>query len=467
MNGAVLSHDHNSVTIITAYANAAGTAMMINSAYTLDGTTILQEETTLDIGGSIPYTPLDFKFTDTYGLFAIQNSLDSNYYMAISALDNIVPAAATVSEPIGIEIRDYSTGPDYAKIYYSSESDTAGEYTLTQVVVDTSFNVISMTEHDIGLNCADRIHANGQIVVLSCPDAQAGLVSIYSEDMTLYIDIESDEDYHTLASISAITSSDYAHLIAFTAFDGDDQGIITLVNVLIDRADPTLFEAQHIESLLGDGDDSIIPNFGTIDNDNRLYIGHTNDDTNHTGSVYVIQVCMYNQILDISNPSLPACTDLADDEFAYSVQDLTASDCTDYDDSDAFIRIIAESICDFGCADYEFGQDCETCSVYMDRVGEMADYDYIFDDSEADVCTQIEDPEGCAAQTTCLDCFRAGMMCDFDFDDMECSYMTDDEDDDDSDSLGSDDDDDDEDDDDEDDDDEELETVTFSQAFDL
>ena len=141
-----------------------------------------------------------------------------------------------------------------------------------------------------------------------------------------------------------------------------------------------------------------------VDSDGMSFVGAQSDySTTLVNSINTIRLCTHNQKYDSSTKT---CLSTSSSSVTFGLQDLTEVTCAGVNDSDTYKRSVAESTCNYGCSNSQFGKNCESCSEYMQRLGVSLNMhqEYYYNETSY-TWSIIDDPEYCSKHTYCLDCF--------------------------------------------------------------
>ena len=365
------------------------------------------------------YETIGMAFSESFSMYATKNFSASQCDIRIGTLGRTNLTRKSRNQIYGLTMRDYNSSS--AKIYYSV--NCSGSVCLNTEVVTSTYDVLASRNYSIGhidWNCANQIEVNENIVVLSCTTSTYGIISIYREsDMYLYKNLFRHEGFAGVPSQIGIISSQYTHQIYYNSFNSTslEDGKISVIEFVMNPNNTDLrnnFTTVSFQA--GGSDDTGYGSHFYIDQSNtscstssgdtgceqyKMYIGNMNPDTNNRQAFDALQICMYGQVY---NASSDTCYSAGDNLFSSDIQQETAHNCSTYNDTNAKSRAVGESLCDFGCSSYQFGKNCESCSVYMERVEQTPFVYNRFDDSNSNYCGEVYDPQYCERETECAKC---------------------------------------------------------------
>ena len=372
----------------------------------LDNQIIDYDHLYLNLTYETQYVPSNFAFSESYQVLVSRNVSASDFDIWIGPTGPTRVFSSTTIEPNEIAIRDYNT--THAKIYYS-RNKTDGGFELVIEVVNTLYTTHENITYDLGNdNCGDIIEVNNQIIVVACSTAENnhGMLSVYREsDMDLYTEIRGNSSFAGICKDVVLISSQYYHQVYFNSFNSSilEYGQLSRVEILIDRNNSSKNQT-FLEREFYSNNSNYFRYTKHFDKDsqNKLYISNMKDDGEIENIIDLMQVCTYDQYFDNSSNS---CISVEPGEITFTAQQITPDNCTAYNDTNYKNRIIAESVCNFGCGVYQFGKNCESCSAYMARVGEVAPMYKRFSDSDPTYCGLVEDTRNCSRYSSyCSKC---------------------------------------------------------------
>ena len=182
-------------------------------------------------------------------------------------------------------------------------------------------------------------------------------------------------------------------------------GTLSFVDILTDRHNANI--TTNIVRANEMADTAFI-NYGQyfdVDSDGMAYVSaHSDYNTTLVNPINTVRFCTHNQKYDSSTKT---CSSTLPSSITFGLQDSTEVACASVNDSDTYKRSVAESVCNYGCSNSQFGKNCEPCSAYMQRLGfNFGMYQKYYYNSTSNTWSITDDPEYWSKHTDCLDCFR-------------------------------------------------------------
>lgn len=185
-------------------------------------------------------------------------------------------------------------------------------------------------------------------------------MSVYNEDDLTHI--------HTITGVSGgasigldigVISKTYYHQIFYSNKPSSDSsdGNIGLLEIFVNRRDSSDYTALNTLDYIDDDSYNYFGKYFEIDSEtNRLYISSYRLDTNPSiHQIEILQICSLTQTYNSGSDS---CSSLGSSSaFTTDIQSASSTSCSSVDDTQEDLRIMANSLCNYGCADYEFGKN--------------------------------------------------------------------------------------------------------------
>jgi uncharacterized membrane protein len=174
---------------------------------------------------------------------------------------------------------------------------------------------------------------------------------------------------------------------------------------LLNRNNSSLTESYDFTEIISDDAYDNYGKYFAIYSDNgtqKLYISsYHRDDLPKIYQIDEVKVCSHFQKFDESSNT---CIGLSSGYFSHGIQNETALACNSFNETKDFNRLLGETFWDFGCSSKQFGQQCQAWSAYKDRIGVSVSPGYKWDDSQDNVCKEIQDAANQMSWTSITSC---------------------------------------------------------------
>jgi hypothetical protein len=174
---------------------------------------------------------------------------------------------------------------------------------------------------------------------------------------------------------------------------------------LLNRNNSSLTESYDFSEIISDDAYDYYGKHFAIYSDNgtqKIYISSNHkDNLPKIHQIDEVTLCSHFQKFDESSNT---CIDLPSGYFSHGIQNETALACNSFNETKDFNRLLGETFWDFGCSSKQFGQQCQAWSAYKDRIGVSVSPGYKWDDSQNDVCKEIQDTANQMPWTSITSC---------------------------------------------------------------
>ena len=207
-------------------------------------------------------------------------------------------------------------------------------------------------------------------------------------------------------TVRALSTSYYYQLIYNSYSSSTTNGTLSCVDILTDRHNANITTNIVRANEMADTAFIGYGQYFDIDSDGMAYVSaHSDYNTTLVNPINTVRLCTHNQIYSsVFKVWYSLSTFLLNVTFGF--QDTTEVLCASVNDSDTYKRSVAESACNYGCSNSQFGKNCELCSAYMQRLGfNFSMYQKYYYNSTSYTWSITDDPEYWSKHTDCLDCF--------------------------------------------------------------
>ena len=202
-------------------------------------------------------------------------------------------------------------------------------------------------------------------------------------------------------------STSYYYQIVYNSYSSTTtNGTLSFVDILTDRHNANITTNIVRANEMADTTFIGYGQYFDVDSDGMAYVSaHSDYNTTLVNPINTVRLCTHNQKYDSSTKT---CSSTSTSSITFGFQDTAEVECSSVDDSDTYKRPVAESACNYGCLNNQFGKNCESCSVYMKRLGfNFSMYQkYYYYNETSNTWSITDDPEYWSKHTDCLDCFR-------------------------------------------------------------
>jgi hypothetical protein len=174
---------------------------------------------------------------------------------------------------------------------------------------------------------------------------------------------------------------------------------------LLNRNNSSHIESYDSKEIIFDDTYNEYGKYFTVYSDDgtqKLYIASNHKDS--SPKIYQIDevtVCSHLQKFDASSNN---CLSLSSGYFSQGIQNETALEWSSFNETKDFNRLLGETFCDYSCSSKQFGQQCQSWSAYKERVGVSVSPGYKWDDSQDNVCKEVQDTANQNSWTSIASC---------------------------------------------------------------
>ena len=214
-----------------------------------------------------------------------------------------------------------------------------------------------------------------------------------------------NDDATMLATTVRALNTSYFYQLVYNSYSSTiTNGTLSFIDISPDRRNANITTNIVRANEMSDTTFVSYGKYFDIDSDGMAFVGaQSGYNTTLASSINTIKLCTHNQKYDSSTKS---CLSTSSSSVTFGLQDSTEVTCAGVDDSYTYKRSVAESACNYGCSNSQFGKNCESCSAYMQRLGVSFNmYQKYYYNETSYTWSITDDPEYWSKHTYCLDCF--------------------------------------------------------------
>ena len=181
------------------------------------------------------------------------------------------------------------------------------------------------------------------------------------------LNFRNDDATMLATTVRALSTSYYYQLVYNSYSSTTTNGTLSFVDILTDRHNSNITTNIVRANEMADTAFIGYGQYFDVDSDGMAYVSaHSDYNTTLVNPINTVKLCTHNQKYDSLTKT---CLSTSLSTITFGFQDTTEVSCASVNDSDTYKRSVAESVCNYGCLNNQFGKNCESCSVYMKRLG--------------------------------------------------------------------------------------------------